>query len=126
MSVTAMRATLEYVLTDDVWPAMVDLATAFREGVQAVIDEHDLPWSVSQLGARAEYRFARPAPRNGSEAAAAGDAELEEYLHLFTVNRGVMITPFHNMALMCPDTHPTDVERHTDLFAAAVRDLLGL
>jgi glutamate-1-semialdehyde 2,1-aminomutase len=104
---------------------MIELGTAFVEGVQGVIDEYGLPWSVTQLGARAEYRFASPAPTSGSAAAEAGDAELEEYLHLFTLNRGVLITPFHNMALMCPDTTRHDVDRHTEVFADAVRTLVG-
>ena len=125
LSVAAMRATLEHVLTDDTWPAMIDLATAFRDGVQWVIDEHALPWSCTQLGARAEYRFTAPAPRNGSTSAAAGDAELEEYMHLFASNRGVLITPFHNMALMCRDTLRSDVDHHSEVFAQAVADLLG-
>jgi glutamate-1-semialdehyde 2,1-aminomutase len=77
-------------------------------------------WSVTQLGARTEYRFAKPAPVNGSESAAAGDAELEDYLHLQMANRGVLITPFHNMALMSPATTDADVDRHTALFAEAV------
>ena len=83
-----------------------------------------MPWSVSRLGARAEYRFAPPAPRDGSTSAAAGDDELDEYLHLFMANRGILITPFHNMALMCPDTDAADVDLHTRLFAEAVESLL--
>ena len=72
--------------------------------MQEAIDAHGLPWSVVQLGARAEYRFASPPPRTGSESAAAGDPELDDYLHVYLANRGVLITPFHNMALMCPAT----------------------
>ena len=85
--------------------------------------EFDVPWSIAQLGARAEYRFVRPAPRNGTESAAAHDDELEEYLHLFLSNRGVLITPFHNMALMCPDTTAADVALHTTLFERALAEL---
>ncbi len=125
LSSAAMRATLGEVLTDGVFPTMIDLATAFRAGVQHVIGEYELPWSVTQLGARAEYRFANPAPVNGTEAEAAGDPDLEEYLHLFCVNRGVLITPFHNMALMCPQTSTHDVDRHTEVFTDAVRTLVG-
>jgi glutamate-1-semialdehyde 2,1-aminomutase len=80
---------------------------------------------VQQLGARAEYRFTSPAPRDGTSSAAAGDDQLDEYLHLFMVNRGVLITPFHNMALMCPDTSAADVELHSTLFAEAVEALVG-
>jgi glutamate-1-semialdehyde 2,1-aminomutase len=80
---------------------------------------------VSRLGARTEYRFSSPAPRTGTEAAAAGDTELEDFLHLYLANRGILLTPFHNMALMCPDTTEQDVDRHTELFAAALAELAG-
>lgn len=124
LSVAAMRATLEHVLTDDAFAHMIGLAARFTQEVQEVIDRHALPWSVSQLGARTEYRFASPAPTSGSAANAAGDERLDEYLHLYLLNRGVLITPFHNMALMCPDTTPADVDRHTTLFADAVEELV--
>ena len=78
-----------------------------------------------QLGCRAEYRFCAPAPRTGGEAAAAHDAQLDEYLHLYLANRGVLITPFHNMALMCPTTTIADVDRHSMLFESAVLELVG-
>ena len=94
-------------------------------GVEQTLERYEVPWSIAQLGARAEYRFVAPAPRNGSESAAAHDDELEEYLHLFMSNRGVLMTPFHNMALMCPVTKRVDVDLHTELFARAVADLMG-
>jgi len=125
LSVSAMRATLEKVLTDNSWPRMIELATTFREGVEAAFDEANLPWTCTQLGARAEYRFASPAPNNGTESANAANADLEEYFHLYTANRGVLITPFHNMALMCRDTKLSDVERHTELFRDACLELVG-
>lgn len=86
LSVCAMRATLQHVLTDDTWPRMEELATAFREGVESSIAKHNLGWSVTQLGTRAEYRVANPTPTNGSQAAAASDTELEEHLHLYTAS----------------------------------------
>ena len=124
LSVTAMRATLEHVLTRAAFAHMVDIATEFTFGVQATIDRAGVPWSVSQLGARSEYRFVSPAPRNGTASAAAGDDELDEFLHLYMLNRGVMITPFHNMALMCPVTSRDDVKLHTRLFGEAVAELV--
>jgi glutamate-1-semialdehyde 2,1-aminomutase len=124
LSVAAMRATLEHVLTDDAFTSMVELSTMFTAGVQQTIDHAAVPWSVTQLGARSEYRFASPAPRTGTESNAASDPELDEYLHLYLLNRGVLITPFHNMALMCPDTSRADVDLHTTLFAAAVDELI--
>ncbi|WP_200210447.1 transaminase [Micromonospora coerulea] len=125
LSVAAARATLEHVLTDSAFAQMTALATRFTDAVTKVIEAHDLPWSISQLGARAEYRFVRPAPRDGTSSARAADAELEDYLHLYLANRGVLLTPFHNMALMSPATTAADVDRHSEVFAAAVAELLA-
>ncbi|MGZ8647184.1 MAG: transaminase [Solirubrobacteraceae bacterium] len=121
LSLAATRATLEHVLTDDAFEGMIARATRFAAGVDRAIG--DLPWSVAQLGARVEYRFASPAPRTGSESAAASDGELEDYLHAYLANRGVLITPFHNMALMSPVTTDADVDRHTETFSEAVLQL---
>ncbi|MEU9886039.1 transaminase [Sphaerisporangium sp. NPDC051011] len=125
LSVAAMRATLEHVLTDDAFAAMSALAVRFTDGVQEVIDRHALPWSVTRLGARAEYRFTSPAPRTGGESNAAGDPDLDDYLHVYLANRGVLLTPFHNMALMCPATTEADIARHHEVFATAVAELTG-
>ena len=125
LSMAATRATLAHVLTDDAFVGMAGLATTFTQGVQQVIDAHGLPWSVSQLGARAEYRFTSPAPRNGTESHAASDAELDDYFHVYLANRDILMTPFHNMALMCPATSAGDVDTHRQVFAAAVHDLMS-
>jgi glutamate-1-semialdehyde 2,1-aminomutase len=125
LSVAAMRATLEHVLTDDAFGPMISLADRFTAGVKNVIDGHALPWSIVQLGARAEYRFCRQPPRSGGESNAAADEALDEYLHLYLANRGILITPFHNMALMCPATTDADVDVHSELFAAAAVELVG-
>ena len=125
LSTAATRATLEEVLTDEAFVAMTDLASRFTAGVQDVIDEHGLPWSVNQLGARAEYRFTSPAPRNGTDSHAASDEALDDYFHVYLANRDILMTPFHNMALMCPETTETDVDTHQQVFAAAVRDLMA-
>ncbi len=125
ISTAAMRATLSEVLTDEAFVAMTALATRFADGVRAIIEEHALPWSIQQLGARAEYRFTNPAPRNGGESAAAHDPELDDYLHVYLANRGILLTPFHAMALMSPATTAADVDRHHEVFAAAVAELVG-
>ncbi|MFH9937959.1 transaminase [Streptomyces murinus] len=125
LSVAATRATLEHVLTDAAFDRMGKLCERFEAGVRAGIEAHTLPWSVSRLGARTEYRFTAPAPRTGTESAAAADADLEDFLHLYLANRGILLTPFHNMALMCPDTTERDVDRHTEVFAAALAELAG-
>jgi len=125
VSVAAMRATLEHVLTDEAFERMIELAGRFTAGVQHVIDMYGLPWSVSQLGARTEYRFTSPPPLNGTESHAATDAELEDYLHVYLANRGILITPFHNMALMSPATTADDVDRHHEVFGEAVAELVS-
>ncbi len=121
----AARATLEQVLTDDAFSGMTELATRYTEGVQRVLDEFHVPWVIVRLGARAEYRFTPVVPRTGGESRAAHDAHLDEFLHLYTINRGIFMTPFHNMALMSPATSAGDVDRHTEVFGEAVEELFG-
>ncbi|MFK4731450.1 transaminase [Agromyces mediolanus] len=125
LSLAAARATLERVLTPEAFAGMTALSGEYTAGVQGLIDRFALPWTVTQLGARSEYRFTSPAPRNGTESYLATDTELEDYLHLFLLNRGVYLTPFHNMALMCPETSGADVELHLDVLGAALADLAG-
>jgi glutamate-1-semialdehyde 2,1-aminomutase len=126
VSITAARATLEHVLTDEAFATMISLSTRFTAGVQQVIDTHELPWSVSQLGARTEYRFTSPPPSNGTESHAVTDGELEDYLHVYLANRGILMTPFHNMALMSPATTSDDVDKHHEAFSQAVGELAGV
>jgi glutamate-1-semialdehyde 2,1-aminomutase len=124
LSMAATRATLAEVLTDEAFAGMIAVADTFADGVRKIIQGYRLPWSVSQVGARVEYRFADPAPRTGTESAASADAELEDFLHVYLANRGILLTPFHNMALMSPQTTTDDVARHHEVFAAALDDLL--
>ena len=125
LSVAAMRVTLEKVLTKENFAKMIDLATYFTDGVNALFEKYDLPWSINQLGARAEYRFAKPYPITGTAAYESADAELEDFLHLYLANRGILLTPFHNMALMCPTTTKEDVDKHQEVFEEAIQALLG-
>jgi glutamate-1-semialdehyde 2,1-aminomutase len=123
LSLAAARATLGEVLTDEAFERMIALRERFVQGVDGVLTEHGVPWTIVSLGARCEYRFTPDPPRTGAESAAADDPELEEYLHLYLMNRGVLITPFHNMALMSPATTEEQVDRHTEVFGAAVAEL---
>ncbi len=125
LSMAAMRATLEKVLTASAFRRMNAMAARFAEGVAEAIAEAGLGWHVTRLGCRAEYLFHARPPRNGGEAAAAADFELERFMHLYSLNRGVLLTPFHNMALMSPATTAGDVDLHTKVFRAAVRELVG-
>jgi glutamate-1-semialdehyde 2,1-aminomutase len=120
LSLAAVRATLEKVLTAEAYAHMIALAARFTAGVSSVIASRGLPWHVTQLGGRAEYMFSATPPRNGAEAFAARDGELEDYMHIFALNRGVLLTPFHNMALMSPFTTEADVDRHTAVFDEGV------
>ena len=125
LSMAAMAATLGRVLTEDAFDRMIDLAAVWADGVQAGIDGSGIPWHVTRLGCRAEYGFSKEPPRNGSAAAAADDFELQQYLHLYALNRGYLLTPFHNMALMCPATSRADVDGHTAMFGELCAELLN-
>jgi glutamate-1-semialdehyde 2,1-aminomutase len=123
LSLAAARATLSQVLTSDAFAQMSALCKRFVHGVEQALERFGVPWSIVYLGARAEYRFCPEPPRTGAESAAATHRALEEYLHLYLLNRGVLITPFHNMALMCPATTEEDVNRHTEAFNEALEEI---
>lgn len=124
LALAAIRATLSTCLRAEDFAVAVPLAERFTEGVTGVIADAGLPWHVQRLGCRAEYWFCPP-PRDGAAAAAAVDEELEGFFHLWCLNRGVLLTPFHNMALFSPHHTAADVDRHTDTFAGAVAALVS-
>ena len=125
LSLAAMRATITKVLTEENFEKMIKLGTRWADGVEKVIEKYKLPWSVNRLGARAEYMFSAKSPKTGREAADAGDFELEQYIHLRMLNDGFLITPFHNMALISPDTTAADVDAHTQAFDKMCGELIG-
>ena len=124
VSMAAARACLGEVLTAAAFDHMVALATRLADGLRDTISRYAVSWSVTQLGARVEFRFADPAPRNGTESNAVADPDLDDYLHVFAANRGVLLTPFHNMALVCPATTMDDVDRYLRVFDEALARLL--
>ncbi len=124
LALAAMRATLTEVLTEANFAKMTELGDRWSDGVDAAIKEFDLDWHCNRLGARGEYIFKGKAPRTGKEAADSGDFALEQYIHLRLLNDGFLLTPFHNMALMCPDTTAADVDAHTAAFRAMCADLV--
>ncbi len=124
LSIAGMRATLDHVLNEAAFAKTIPLAERFEAGVNTVIAEFGLPWHVNRLGCRAEYWFRPTAPRNGAEAAAAIDAELDRYMHLATLNRGILMTPFHNMALISPNTTADDIDFHTQVMRECVAGIV--
>jgi len=126
LSLAAVRATLEHVLTDQAFDQMIANGKRFADGVQNAIDKAaGLAWHVTRLGCRAEYLFRAAPPRNGGEAQAAGDAELDRFMHLYALNRRIVLTPFHMMALMSPATTADDVDEHTRVFESAIAELVA-
>ena len=123
LSLAATRATLAEVLTDEAFERMIALGERFEAGVQDAIDTYGLEWHVTRLGCRVEYLFHAERARTGAQAAAAGNEALDKLIHLYALNRGILLTPFHNMALMCPATTEADVDRHTAVFDEAAREL---
>ncbi len=123
-AMAAMRANLECVMTEPAYAQMFALAARLADGLRALIARHALPWCVTQVGARTEFQFSPAPPRNGSEAGAMLDAELEQVIHLFLLNRGCLITPFHNMLLVCPQTSDADLARLLDAFADCLDRLI--
>lgn len=120
LAMAAMRATLSQLMTPEVYAPMLALSSELADGLRAVIAQHRLPWCVTQLGARCEFQFRPTPPRNGSEAGAALDEELEHLVHLMLLNRGVLITPFHNMLLVCPATTRAQVRQLLSAFDEVV------
>jgi glutamate-1-semialdehyde 2,1-aminomutase len=124
LSMHAMKAVLSEILTEEFYAKSIPLATRFNEGVQGVIDKYDLPWNTTQLGCRTEYWFRKEPAKNGGEAEAAVDFELDQYMHLASLNRGILMTPFHNMALISAATTEADIDKHTKVFEEIVKEII--
>jgi glutamate-1-semialdehyde 2,1-aminomutase len=125
LALAAMRATLENVITTKAYDQMIPLAKKFNENVEQTIRKHDLPWHSVRLGTRVEYRFRATPPRNGAEAIAAKDPLLNKYMHLYDLNHGILLTPFHNMALISPYTTRKDVGLHGEIFKDSIQEIMS-
>lgn len=125
LTIAAKRDTLAHILTESVFKKAIDLSIRFTNGVKSIIAELGLPWIVKRLGRRDEYWFRETPSRNGSEAFAMIDSELDRYMHLYSINRGILMKPVHNIALFAPDTTKSDVDYHTQVFREAVIELIG-
>ncbi len=124
LSLAAMRATLENTLNKDTFAHTIPLAIRFAEEAKRIIDEFELPWVINRLGCRSEYWFCESLPRNGGDAEAAVDADLDRYMHLVAMNRGILMTPFHNMALIAPDITAVEIDYHTKVFQEAITNII--
>lgn len=125
LALAAMRACLEEVMTPENYTQMTSLAEKLASGLRAEVARHNLPWTVTQIGARAELVFSPRPLENGEEAAAAIDHTVERAIHLFLLNRNVLVTPFHNMTLVAPTTTEADVTRLVSRFGEALSALCG-
>jgi glutamate-1-semialdehyde 2,1-aminomutase len=94
------------------------------DGMTAIIKAHKLPWNISRMGARLELQFCENPPKNAIEARAAQDETIESAIHLYLLNRGVLLTPFHNMMLVCPATTENDVKNLLQVFEDCLNVLL--
>ena len=123
LTIATMRAVLERVLIPANYETMIANAARLADGARAIIAANELPWHVTQVGARAEIMFSPKVPRNGADVIATRNRTLETLLHAFYMNEGILVTPFHTMFLMCPATTTEQVDRHTAVFAKFVKHL---
>jgi glutamate-1-semialdehyde 2,1-aminomutase len=123
-AIHAMRVSLEQVATEEAFTQMIQQADRLADGIRSLIEEFELPWHAVQLGARVEYMFSPQPYRNGGEAEAGMDHQLDAYTHLYFLNRGILITPFHNMLLISPQTAAEDVDGFNQVFRSLIQDLM--
>jgi glutamate-1-semialdehyde 2,1-aminomutase len=123
LSLAAMRATLEQVMTDEAYAHMDTLATRLTSGLSEIVRNYGLPWHVLRVGARVEFVCAPGPLRNGTEAEAAHAPVLEQAIHLALLNRGCLIAPFHNMMLVSPVTTGGQVDTLCAAFEGVVASL---
>ena len=124
LSMAAMKATLSEILTEEFYTRNIPMAKRYNDEVQALIEKYDLDWSTTSLGVRTEYWFRREAPLNGREAEAAIDEDLDRYMHLAMMNRGILMTPFHNMALITDGVSDEDIDYHTKMFEEIIKEIV--
>ncbi len=116
MTLAAIHATLTEVATETAYSHMLALAGLLEQKLNYAISAFNLPWNITRLGARLELQFCEKSPTNATEARAAQNDTIESAIHLFLLNRGVLLTPFHNMMLVCPATTEADVSKLVQVF----------
>jgi glutamate-1-semialdehyde 2,1-aminomutase len=113
-------------MTQAAYDHMLPLAKRLADGFRRLIGKYELKWSVTELGARSEFQFCPQSPKTGAQAEAAFHDELQMALHLYLINRGILITPFHNMTLCCPATSAADVDKLIATLDQALSELLAI
>ena len=126
LAMRCMRVNLEQVMTPAAYEHMLPLAARLAAGLRTLVSKHGLNWSVTELGARCEFQFCATSPKTGAEAEAAFHDSLQMALHLYLINRGILITPFHNMTLCCPDTTSADVDMLLATLDEGLTELLAI
>ena len=124
VSLASARATLENVLTEATYEHTTALCKKLVDGVDNTIKANDMPWHVLRLGCRAEWRWSKIPPRNGKEARAAFDIDLHELVHIYFMNRGILLTPPHSMVLIPPECTTADIDHHNSVFNEFVSELI--
>lgn len=123
MTLAAMHATLTEVATTDAYTHMLALAEQLAQQLTHSIKLHNLPWNITRLGARLELQFCEHTPNNAQEARDAQNEVIESAIHLYLLNRGILLTPFHNMMLVCPSTSDDDVKHLVEVFDTCLKEL---
>lgn len=124
MTLAAIHATLTQTATDKAYEHMLTLAKLLEQGMSQVIKNHHQPWNISRMGARLELQFCENPPRNAAKARTAQNETIESAIHLYLLNRGVLLTPFHNMMLICPSTTEQDVIKLLKVFEGCLNVLV--
>jgi len=126
LTLAALQASLEHLHTRANYAHMLDLAAVLEHGLRERIATAGWSWTVTRLGARMELQFMPHTPSNAQDVRDHAQGELEALTHLFMLNRGVLLTPFHSMMLVSPATTHGDVTRLLGVFdelLAALRSL---
>ncbi len=123
LGLAAVGVMLREVATAAAYDHMLAAGERLALGLQAILAARGLAWSVSRIGARCELQYCAAPPRDARAARAAMDDALDAYLHLYLLNRGVLLTPFHNMMLCSPATGAGDIDALLHAFAAALAQL---
>ena len=123
LTLAAIYATLTETATEAAYRHMLALARLLEHQLNEAISAHKLPWIISRMGARLELQFCKTPPINAKQASAAQNDIIESAIHLFLLNRGVLLTPFHNMMLVCPATTEADVSQLVHTFKACLQAL---